>query len=119
VEQKSCLFAVFLPVDSFVVLGRSAVNRIFICGHRELQYCAGPSPDSFFLLARALVSGFYFYRERLPLLFPDPCKLGAVFRLLHLISSFIARGGMPSGRFSFGLGLLVARPGKPSHADFA
>jgi hypothetical protein len=105
VQQKSCLFVMFLPVDSFAVLGRSAVNQIFICAHRERQYCAGPSPDSIFPLARALVSGFFFCRQCFPLLFPDPCKLGAVFCLLLLISSFIARGGMPSTHFSFGLGI--------------
>jgi hypothetical protein len=60
VQQKNCLFVVFLPVDSFAVLGRSAVDQIFICAHHEQQYCAGPSPDSIFPLARALVSGFFF-----------------------------------------------------------
>jgi hypothetical protein len=30
------------------------------CAHHERQYCAGPSPDSILLLARVLVSEFFF-----------------------------------------------------------
>jgi hypothetical protein len=30
------------------------------CAHHERQYCAGTSPDSILLLARVLVSEFFF-----------------------------------------------------------
>jgi hypothetical protein len=91
------------------------IPLLFLGGQQWIRFSFVHTTSSSIVLIQVLIPfsrlpehwspDFFFCRQRFPLLFPDPCKLGAVFCLLLLISSFIARGGMPSTHFSFGLGI--------------